>query len=160
MSGRARWCSQSADLRCPSEGPVVARSMELTEEQVATLRDFLREGRDLRLGSDPCDQVRWRAAALVYLRGTVPPEHHLWRVHTNWDYCPIPVEYPRTGVRLFAEHWGPVMGVIEGLLALHESMPSAAASRGQRKVLPTSPSRAGATPSRRPAQRALPAAPG
>ncbi|MDO0917847.1 hypothetical protein QQM39_45815 [Streptomyces sp. DT2A-34] len=101
--------------------------MELTEEQVATLRDFLREGRDLRVDSDPCDQVRWRTAALVYLRGTVPPEHHLWRVHTNWDYCPIPVEFPRTGVKLFAEHWGPVMGVIEGLLALHESMPSAGA---------------------------------
>jgi hypothetical protein len=135
------------------------RRLSEDEREVIHKRDFLREGRDLRVDSDPCDQVRWRTAALVYLRGTAPPEHHLWRVHTTWDYCPIPVEFPCTGVKLFAEHWGPVMGVIEGLLALHQSVPSAGARRGQRKVLPASPSRAVATPTPRPAQQALPAAP-
>lgn len=41
-----------------------------------------------------CDQIRWRTAALVYLRGTVPPEHYMWQLRPRWQDFSVPASYP------------------------------------------------------------------
>ncbi|MEV8311949.1 hypothetical protein AB0P36_32685 [Streptomyces flavidovirens] len=70
-------------------------------------------------------QIRWRSAALVYLRGTVPPEHHMWRLSHDWNRFMVPLEFTIHRPKIFGEYWGPILGAIEGLLALHEPSPTA-----------------------------------
>lgn len=136
--------------------------MELSSEQVTILRTLIHEGRELRFDSDPGDQVRWRVAAVVYLRGTVPAEHLMWKaLPYNYESYSVPGLYPSIAAELFGKHWGPLLGALEGLVALWETSGAPRARRkGQQRAVPAGPSEATSTPSPRPARQALPAASG
>ncbi|MCX4400172.1 hypothetical protein OG887_43735 (plasmid) [Streptomyces sp. NBC_00053] len=91
--------------------------MELSDGQAATLGGLLQEGSTLDVDSDLGNMVRWRTAVLVYLRGTLPPEHHVWNCLRDIDQYELP--YGNDRPRNFALHWGPLLGVLQGLFLLH-----------------------------------------
>lgn len=123
-------------MRCPAPWPLVAQRMELSSEQVTILRTLIHEGRELRSDSDPGDQVRWRVASVIYLGATVPAEHLMWKaLPSNYRYYCVPSEHESIAPYLFGKYWGPLLGALEGLLALWEtsgaprSTPEGAAAR-------------------------------
>lgn len=134
--------------------------MELSTAQVAILRDLVREGRELKFDSDPGDQTRWRVAALVYLCGTVPADHLMWKaLPYDWESYSVPAIYPAIARTIFGRDWGPVLGALEGLLALWKTSGKARRRSGPRAIAEgTSGTRPASSP--RPARRALPAASG
>ena len=145
---------------CPPWLPLVAQRMEVSTAQVANLRDLVREGRELKFDSDPGDQVRWRVAALVYLCGTVPADHLMWKaLPYDWEFYSVPASYPAIARQLFGKYWGPVLGALEGLLALWKTSGKARRGSGPRAIAESTSGNRPA-PSPRPARRALPAASG
>ncbi|MFJ2630018.1 hypothetical protein ACIO6T_43565 [Streptomyces sp. NPDC087532] len=109
--------------------------MELSDDQAATLGGLLQEGSMLDAHGDLGNMVRWRTAALVYLRGTLPPEHHVWNCLQNIDQYELPYGHDRP--RNFALHWGPLLGVLQGMFLLHAEEPGAPAPlHGEGSVRP------------------------